>query len=112
MSESTKSFIITQYGLSCFERTGDAAYAARTFNFWIFPQPPPALGVGVPEAVANRRFLCEAGSLAFLSEQVRWLGCVCVCVGGHAYILVPDVCLWVVEGMSHNPRLKTHKHIV
>ncbi|GBF97539.1 poly(A)-specific ribonuclease, partial [Raphidocelis subcapitata] len=58
------------YGLSCFERTRDEEYSARTFNFWIFPQPAPqTLGVGVPEAVANRRFVCEAGSLAFLSEQ-------------------------------------------
>ncbi|GBF95789.1 hypothetical protein Rsub_08225 [Raphidocelis subcapitata] len=47
MSESTKAFIITQYGLSCFERTRDEEYSARTFNFWIFPQPAPqTLGVG------------------------------------------------------------------
>lgn len=43
MCESTKSFIITQYGLSCFEKLPTSPgerpeYASRTFNFWIFPQ--------------------------------------------------------------------------
>jgi poly(A)-specific ribonuclease len=44
MVESTRSFIITQFGLSCFERVeggargGREEYAARTFNFWVFPQ--------------------------------------------------------------------------
>ncbi|KIZ04038.1 hypothetical protein MNEG_3922 [Monoraphidium neglectum] len=81
MKESSKAFLITQYGLSCFEHVpggsggeggGREAYVARTFNFWIFPQPvPSSLGSLVPEAVANRRFTCEAGSMAFLSEQAR-----------------------------------------
>jgi hypothetical protein len=50
MCESTRAFIVTQFGLSCFERLeggssgssgrggGPAEYQARTFNFWIFPQ--------------------------------------------------------------------------
>jgi hypothetical protein len=98
MCESTRAFIITQFGLSCFERLppggaaaagaaaagggggagagggggGPGAYAARTFNFWVFPQPaPPAVAGLVPEGVASRRFTCDASSLAFLCEQAR-----------------------------------------
>eukprot|EP00878_Enallax_costatus_P043500 GHUV01051504.1.p1 GENE.GHUV01051504.1~~GHUV01051504.1.p1 ORF type:complete len:320 (+),score=110.06 GHUV01051504.1:1070-2029(+) len=60
MAESSKSYIITQYGLSCFEPTGPDSYQARTFNFYLFPQPHGAY---------NRRFLCDASSLVFLSEH-------------------------------------------
>ena len=60
MAESSKSYIITQYGLSCFEATGPNSYQARTFNFYLFPQPHGAY---------NRRFLCDASSLVFLSEH-------------------------------------------
>jgi hypothetical protein len=89
MCESTRAFVITQWGLSCFERVDGgggksadgewpAEYAARTFNFWVFPQPlPPALAALAPESVANRRFACEAGSLAFLAEQGFDFKCVC-----------------------------------
>lgn len=93
MAASARSFVITQFGLSCFERVGNGgegggsgegggengegesggggdAYEARTFNFWVFPQPPPGdIASSLPEALANRRFVCEAASLAFLSEQ-------------------------------------------
>lgn len=60
MTESSKAYIITQYGLSCFEATGPAAYEARTFNFYLFPQPHGGY---------NRRFLCDASSLVFLASH-------------------------------------------
>jgi hypothetical protein len=64
MTESSKAYIITQYGLSCFEATGPGAYEARTFNFYLFPQPHGGY---------NRRFLCDASSLVFLASHGR--GC-------------------------------------
>ncbi|KAF6265217.1 hypothetical protein COO60DRAFT_1035218 [Scenedesmus sp. NREL 46B-D3] len=60
MTESSKAYIITQYGLSCFEATGPGAYEARTFNFYLFPQPHGGY---------NRRFLCDASSLVFLASH-------------------------------------------
>ncbi len=36
--ESSHAFVINQYGLSAFERTGPDTYVARTFNFYLFPQ--------------------------------------------------------------------------
>jgi hypothetical protein len=38
---------------------------------WLCQPAPSNLGPNVPESLANRRFTCEAGSLVFLSEQVR-----------------------------------------
>ncbi|KAF8069569.1 psi1 [Scenedesmus sp. PABB004] len=60
MSESARAYVITQFGLSCFEPAGPGAYAARTFNVFLFPQPHGSY---------NRRFLCDAGSLAFLASH-------------------------------------------
>eukprot|EP00882_Tetradesmus_deserticola_P014874 GHRQ01015828.1.p1 GENE.GHRQ01015828.1~~GHRQ01015828.1.p1 ORF type:complete len:190 (+),score=56.60 GHRQ01015828.1:265-834(+) len=60
MTESSKAYVITQYGLSCFEATGPDAYQARTFNFYLFPQPHGGY---------NRRFLCDASSLVFLASH-------------------------------------------
>eukprot|EP00879_Flechtneria_rotunda_P010761 GHRR01011244.1.p1 GENE.GHRR01011244.1~~GHRR01011244.1.p1 ORF type:complete len:413 (+),score=126.85 GHRR01011244.1:1149-2387(+) len=60
MSESSRAYIITQYGLSCFQEVMGNTYEARTFNFYLFPQPHGSY---------NRRFLCDASSLAFLASH-------------------------------------------
>lgn len=60
MAESSKAFVITQFGLSCFEACGPGAYSARTFNFYVFPRPHGSW---------NKRFLCDASSLTFLSQH-------------------------------------------
>jgi hypothetical protein len=65
MTESIKAYIITQYGLSCFEATGPGSYEARTFNFYLFPQPHRGY---------NRRFLCDASSLVFLASHGMMAG--------------------------------------
>lgn len=60
ITESSKAYVITQYGLSCFEATGPASYEARTFNFYVFPHPHGGY---------NRRFMCDASSLVFLASH-------------------------------------------
>ncbi|EFJ39774.1 hypothetical protein VOLCADRAFT_108501 [Volvox carteri f. nagariensis] len=68
---AAQSFIITQFGLSCFRRQpepgpgGEARYLAATFNFYLFPRPPEGAAFG-----SSRRFLCDAGSLSFLASQL------------------------------------------
>jgi hypothetical protein len=76
MTESSKAYIITQYGLSCFEATGPGAYQARTFNFYLFPQPHGGY---------NRRFLCDASSLVFLASHG-------VCSWGRGHAHDADLC--------------------
>lgn len=89
IAASAASFQITQFGLSCFEpaaatpqdsnaaapnttrsstgttttsgSSGGGAWAARTFNFWVFPSPG--------RHTAAPTFVCEASSMAFLSSQ-------------------------------------------
>ena len=59
MAESARNFIITQFGLSCFEAVGPNHYIARTFNFWVFPDT----------SIYKPKFMCEAGSIDFLCQQ-------------------------------------------
>ncbi|PNH12351.1 Poly(A)-specific ribonuclease PARN [Tetrabaena socialis] len=68
------SFVITQFGISCFKRLtpggegaeGEPRYLAATFNFYVFPRPAENGSAG---SQASRRFTCDAGSLAFLASQ-------------------------------------------
>jgi hypothetical protein len=50
--------VINQFGLSCFRRLAGGGYEARTFNFYVFP---------LPSGQYSRKFVCDAGSLAFLA---------------------------------------------
>lgn len=61
MVSSSQSFLINQFGLSAFCWDAKAhAYQAHTFNFYVFPRPFEAY---------DRRFMCQASSLAFLASQ-------------------------------------------
>lgn len=64
----TQQFIISQFGLTAFKWVPPSAgqrvgrWEARTFNFYIFPQPNDSTG-------HDRRFMCQASSLQYLAEQ-------------------------------------------
>lgn len=66
-------YVINQFGLSCFKRQlpdgpgGVRRYTAATFNFYLFPRP--AEGAAASATSSAKRFLCDAGSLAFLAGQ-------------------------------------------
>lgn len=60
MLASASAFTITQFGISAFSAAPGGGYVAKTFNFYIFPEPFEG---------SNRRFTCEAASLAFLARQ-------------------------------------------
>ncbi|GIL60258.1 hypothetical protein Vafri_14886 [Volvox africanus] len=70
IARAAQSFVINQFGLSCFQRQeepgpdGETQYLAATFNFYLFPRS--ARG---PAYVASRRFMCDAESLSFLASQ-------------------------------------------
>ncbi|KXZ50071.1 hypothetical protein GPECTOR_18g5 [Gonium pectorale] len=78
---AAQQYVITQFGLSCFKRLpaaegegqgagedgGERHYTAATFNFYLFPRPPE--GGAASASGPSRRFLCDAGSLAFLASQ-------------------------------------------
>ena len=51
--EGAQSFLITQFGLSCFIWE-DNAYQAHTFNFYLFPLPI------LPGP--SRRFMCDVSA--------------------------------------------------
>jgi hypothetical protein len=54
LASGAQAFLPTQFGLSCFVWEG-GAYAARTFNFFLFPQPLlPGL---------DKRFSCQVLTL-------------------------------------------------
>lgn len=52
--EGAQSFLITQFGLSCFIWQGNE-YQAHTFNFYLFPLPM------LPGP--SRRFMCDVSCL-------------------------------------------------
>lgn len=60
LASSAHSFIITQFGLSAFTAQPGGRYQAKTFNFYIFPEPSEQY---------NKRFVCEAGAISFLTKQ-------------------------------------------
>lgn len=60
MCASSREYLITQYGLSCWTPIAPDAWEAQTFNVYVFPQSYGGY---------NRRFLCDASSLAFLVRQ-------------------------------------------
>ncbi|GIL80439.1 hypothetical protein Vretifemale_9634 [Volvox reticuliferus] len=70
IARAAQSFVINQFGLSCFQRQeepgpgGETMYLAATFNFYLFPRS--AKGGAY---VASRRFMCDAESLSFLASQ-------------------------------------------
>ncbi|KAG1655504.1 hypothetical protein FOA52_008523 [Chlamydomonas sp. UWO 241] len=74
LRESSQSFVVNQFGLSCFTAAPRAAdsstnhpaglgYTASTFNFYLFPEP---LVCGRDQ---SRRFVSDSGSLSFLAKQ-------------------------------------------
>lgn len=56
---SAQQFIVNQFGLSTFAWIG-GEYQVKTFNFYIFPRPYEDV---------DKRFVCQASSLAFLSSH-------------------------------------------
>ena len=56
--EGAQSFLITQFGLSCFIWE-DNEYQAHTFNFYLFPLPM------LPGP--SRRFMCDVSALTHTS---------------------------------------------
>ncbi len=64
LRDSSHSYVINQFGLSCFKAEGAAAYTASTFNFYIFPEP-----LKDAQQSQSRKFLSDSGSLSFLASQ-------------------------------------------
>ncbi|GFR40195.1 hypothetical protein Agub_g755, partial [Astrephomene gubernaculifera] len=68
MQASSASFVICQFGLTAFKwHPGPAGgrnghWEARTFNAYVFPRPDENTGL-------DKRFLCQASSLAYLASQ-------------------------------------------
>ncbi|GAX85783.1 hypothetical protein CEUSTIGMA_g13198.t1 [Chlamydomonas eustigma] len=67
LRESSQSYIINQFGLSCFKlisgpSTDVSGFEAKTFNFYIFPEP-------LTDNAQARKFLSDSGSLSFLAHQ-------------------------------------------
>lgn len=60
-SASGNSFVITQFGLSTIHDLPGDEYKIQTWNFYVFP---PA-----KEREADKRFLCQASSMSFLSKH-------------------------------------------
>ncbi|PRW61321.1 poly(A)-specific ribonuclease PARN isoform X3 [Chlorella sorokiniana] len=58
MLASSRAFVINQFGLSAFVWE-DGGYRAKTFNYYIFPRPFEG---------ADKRFVCQASSMAFLAS--------------------------------------------
>lgn len=55
-----ESFLITQFGLSTVHVDPQEHFQIKTWNFYVFPRPYGSL---------DERFLCQASSLQFLSEN-------------------------------------------
>ncbi|KXZ42003.1 hypothetical protein GPECTOR_226g498 [Gonium pectorale] len=58
---SSSNFIVCQFGLTAF-KWGPSGWEARAFNAYLFPQPDDNAGW-------DKRFLCQASSLAYLASQ-------------------------------------------
>lgn len=62
VSQSSREFLIIQFGLACFNWDPESqAYIAKAFNFYIFPN-------GEPREAGERFFTCSSSSLTFLME--------------------------------------------
>jgi len=58
--DGAQSFLITQFGLSCF-MWEDNQYKAHTFNFYLFPLPM------LPGP--SKRFMCDVSPQAFAMHE-------------------------------------------